>query len=364
MSQRRFYNEGQADSPMSQEDEKESKYYLKKLLEIGKKKKDTSLKKELFKDKKYKEHKGKQLTHEYEYITDLIKVLVKEHSYDTCIFWGDRFLQCCDHCDKRTKRNVLSTLMLCHQSIGNHEMVLKFGRDAIAIPLDPLDIELATVQSDLFDFYEERLVSDIRNPHPDLCAMTDHKILYHLAQSSKLLGKLDDSICYLKKRVKSCVKAYSKGQIDQLALLTSYENLIESQTVNKLYAEASDTFLKIKIYHLDTIYFGFDILEYYKEMADDAIDLYHQDNRGTEQYKYGKLPYQGRTISIAQTIYKIAKISQWKCEIFKGLNDPIRCGHCAPVPYVLFFVLGKLTNMTDHIALWEDILIRYHSYIT
>jgi hypothetical protein len=70
MSQRRFYNEGQADSPMSQEDEKESKYYLKKLLEIGKKKKDTSLKKELFKDKKYKEHKGKQLTHEYEYITD------------------------------------------------------------------------------------------------------------------------------------------------------------------------------------------------------------------------------------------------------------------------------------------------------
>ena len=47
MSQRRFYNEGQADSPMSQEDEKESKYYLKKLLEIGKKKKDTSLKKEL-----------------------------------------------------------------------------------------------------------------------------------------------------------------------------------------------------------------------------------------------------------------------------------------------------------------------------
>ena len=51
MSQRRFYNEGQADSPMSQEDEKESKYYLKKLLEIGKKKKDTSLKKELFKDK-------------------------------------------------------------------------------------------------------------------------------------------------------------------------------------------------------------------------------------------------------------------------------------------------------------------------
>ena len=45
-------------------------------------------------------------------------------------------------------------------------------------------------------------------------------------------------------------------------VIRRYENLIESQTVNRLYAEASDTFLKIKIYHLDTIYFGFDILEY------------------------------------------------------------------------------------------------------
>ena len=76
---------------------------------------------------------------------------------------------------------------------------------------NPRDIGLATVQSDLFDLYKSRLSSDIRNPSPDLCSMTDHKVLYFMGQASKEIGKFDDSVNYFKERVKSCVKAYSKG---------------------------------------------------------------------------------------------------------------------------------------------------------
>ncbi len=74
-----------------------------------------------------------------------------------------------------------------------------------------MDIGLAAIQSDLFDLYETRLSSDIRNPTPDLCSMTDHKVLYFMGQASKKLRKFDDSVNYFKERVKSCVKAYSKG---------------------------------------------------------------------------------------------------------------------------------------------------------
>ena len=68
-------------------------------------------------------------------LRELIKVLVKRKFHDESIYWCDRFLKCCDHSDKRTKRNVLTTLMLNYWSIGNYEKVLKLGHEALAIPL-------------------------------------------------------------------------------------------------------------------------------------------------------------------------------------------------------------------------------------
>ena len=128
----------------TQEQQEVSNFYLKKLFEIGKKKKTSSLKKELAKDpqwkSRYQDCKG-QMGNEYEYIRDLIMVLIKKQLHYLCIFWGDRFLQCCDHRDKRTKRNVLSTIFLSYYSIEKHEMALKFGHDTLTIPLDPMDIE-------------------------------------------------------------------------------------------------------------------------------------------------------------------------------------------------------------------------------
>ena len=68
-------------------------------------------------------------------LRELIKVLVKRKFHDESIYWCDRFLKCCDHSDKRIKRNVLTTLMLNYWSIGNYEKVLKLGHETFAIPL-------------------------------------------------------------------------------------------------------------------------------------------------------------------------------------------------------------------------------------
>ena len=101
-----------------------------KLLEIGKKKNVSALKK----DPIYSSFKGhRKITHVY--IRELIKVLVKRNFHEESIYWCDRYLKCCDHSDKRMKRNVLTTLMLNYFTIGNHENVLKLGREALAIPL-------------------------------------------------------------------------------------------------------------------------------------------------------------------------------------------------------------------------------------
>ena len=40
-----------------------------------------------------------------------------------------------------------------------------------------------------------------------------------------------------------------------------------------------------------------DIVYYYEKMSLEVKELYHQDNRGLEQFKYGDLPYQDQTIS-------------------------------------------------------------------
>ena len=103
-----------------------------KLLEIGNTKNVSALKK----DPIYSSFKGhRKITHVY--IRELIKVLVKRKFHDESIYWCDRFLKCCDHSDKRMKRNILTTLMLNYWSIRNYEKVLKLGHEALAIPLDP-----------------------------------------------------------------------------------------------------------------------------------------------------------------------------------------------------------------------------------
>ena len=83
-----------------------------------------------------------------------------------------------------------------------------------------------------------------------------------------------------------------KGEIDQVDLLISYENLIESQTENKFYSEAKKTLKKIKLYKLNILVYEEDIVYYYDKMSLEVRELYHQDNRGLEQFKYGDLPYQ------------------------------------------------------------------------
>ena len=88
-----------------------------------------------------------------------------------------------------------------------------------------------------------------------------------------------------------------KGEIDQIDLLISYENLIESQNKNKFYIEAKKTLKKIKLYKLDMLVYEEDIVYYYEKMSLEVKELYHQDNRGLEQFKYGDLPYQDQTIS-------------------------------------------------------------------
>ena len=178
--------------------------------------------------------------------------------------------------------------------------------------------ELATDQTDLFSFYEGLKPSHIRHPDPNLCTMADHKILYLMAESSKKLDRIKESIHYLRERVKSCVTAYSKGHINEIDMLLSYENLMESLVENKLYAEGLKTFKKIKLHMLDSEDFGEETFLYYQKLQAEAKTLYHQDNRGTERYKYGRLPYQDKTIMMGRTIYAIGKICQWKCEVYKG----------------------------------------------
>ena len=104
-------------------------------------------------------------------------------------------------------------------------MVLKTGKEALVIPFDPLDIPLATIQSDLFDIYTKLFVSDERNSECDLCTMTDHRILYLMGNASKKLRKHDDSVMFFKERVKSCVKAYSKGEINQVRYSTTLRDI-------------------------------------------------------------------------------------------------------------------------------------------
>ena len=75
----------------------------------------------------------------------------------------------------------------------------------------------------------------------------------------------------------------------------------------------------------------------------------------------------GRLIVKTRTIYIIGKICQWKCEIFKCLNEPLKCGQWATVSFFIFkFLVREVTNMLDGRAdLMEDILIRIvHSVLT
>jgi len=174
-------------------------------------------------------------------------------------------------------------------------------------------------------------------------------------------------VMFFKERVKSCVKAYSKGEINQVNLLISYENLIESQVINGLYSDAKKTLQKIKLYNLNMLdEKDIEITKCYVMLSKEAYDLYHQDNRGLEQFKYGDLAFQDVTIIKARTLYVIGKISQWRCEIFKGLNEPQKCGMWADVPSFTFdFLIREMANLVDDIELTEDILARLiHSELT
>ena len=98
-----------------------------------------------------------------------------------------------------------------------------------------------------------------------------------------------------------------------------------------------------------------------------ATELYHQDDRGLNQYKYGNLPYQKETIFQTQALYRIGKICQWKCEVFKGLNQPLKCGQWAIVPFFIFnFLIRDVNNIpSNDTELFEDILQRHvHSCLT
>ena len=71
-------------------------------------------------------------------------------------------------------------------------------------------------------------------------------------------------------------------------------------------------------------------------------------------------------IGKTRTIYMIGKICQWKCDIFKGLNEPLKCGQWATVSFFIFkFLVCEVTNMLDQSDLMEAILIRIvHSILS
>ena len=124
---------------------------IEKLIEIAKKKTESAFQK----DGLYCSFKSRKKIHHLKSIEYLIKNIVKRHFHTECIYWCDRYLKSSDNHGKKLKRNILSTMILNFTFIGNHDMVLKVGREALTLS-NVLEVKLATVQSDLFDIFRSR----------------------------------------------------------------------------------------------------------------------------------------------------------------------------------------------------------------
>ena len=178
-----------------------------------------------------------------------------------------------------------------------------------------------------------------------------HQIYFYLGHASQCIEKYDDAAQYFNDRINSCLQAHHKGEIDTLDVLTAFESQIESLVESKKYDVAMRIMGMCHFYKLNSNEVG-DVFGLFLELKECAENLSQRDKRLFSR------PSPELT-HVAQLLYKIGQICQLKCEILKGLGEPIYCGYWSILPFLIFnHQIRYLTELVVLLPRFMEELVR------
>jgi hypothetical protein len=177
--------------------------------------------------------------------------------------------------------------------------------------------------------------------YSNVLVLPKHQIYFHLGHASQCIEKYDDAAQYFNDRINSCLEAHHKGEIDELDVLTAFESQIESLVESKRYDDAMRIMNLCHFYKLNSNEVG-DVFGLFLQLKETADNLNQRDKRLFSR------PSPDLT-QVAQILYKIGQMCQLKCEILKGMGEPIYCGYWSIVPFMVFN--HQIRNLTELVVL-------------
>ena len=283
----------------------------------------------------YKKFKAKKIGHRSE-IRGLIDRLSAELEFDNeVIFWGHKFLQE-RICDKDEKYRTLYGLSSSYYRIKNYEKAIKFGQKF-------LDIKVLI-------------------PKPFFTLDGVCGLVHGMIQSSRELERDEDTMKYLKEKLKLDILRFNDGQITTLNLLAMYIELIYAQIKTKNFEYALKTLKSLKLFSVNSkdpqdvvvamerqgykkyfplslLYIDFDITESYEYFSDLVVE--HYENLQEKEIR--------DSVEMVEVFCHLARICLYKCEILQDHGDRVNCEKWAYIHFLINY------DIQFHLRLIESV---------
>jgi len=298
---------------------------IESLLKLAKEIKDES---KFQKMPQYQKFKAQKIGHRSE-IKYLIEGFHTEevNFHNECIFWCNKMFQE-RVCDKNERYVYLYVLTTCHFSIASYLKTIEYGQKFL-----DLQVQIEEENHNFTLSHKSGLIS-------------------RMVASSKKLQRDEDTMKYLKEKLKLDVLRFNNGEITELILLAIYYELLVFQARTKNFKNGLKTLKSLKLYNINSMdvcdvikvmesrdykkYFPLSLLHRDFDITEDSgrysslvMEHYSDISRNQKEMKESK---KMRNLCLA-----LAHIFMVKCEILQNLGDKENCEKWANLHYVFYY---------------------------